>query len=67
DWERVERIIRDLIVEGQQAGEFAEMLDADQLACFLNNALIGFRVMINTITDRGKLNYIIEMNLSLLK
>jgi TetR/AcrR family transcriptional repressor of nem operon len=67
DWARIEGIIHDLIVEGKHAGEFVETLDVDYLACFLNNALIGLRVMAKTITDREKLNHIIEMNMSLLK
>ncbi|MGQ7889291.1 TetR/AcrR family transcriptional regulator [Paenibacillus sp. WC2504] len=67
DWARLEGIIRDLIVDGKNAGEFVETLDVDHLACFLNNALIGLRVMVKTINDREKLNHIVEMNMSLLK
>ncbi|MDR6555110.1 TetR/AcrR family transcriptional regulator [Paenibacillus qinlingensis] len=67
NWERVEEIIADLIVRGKLEGELAESIDADQLASFLNNALIGLRIIAKTITDRDKLNHIIEMNMSLLK
>ncbi|AZN41646.1 TetR/AcrR family transcriptional regulator [Paenibacillus albus] len=67
NWEHVEGIIRDLIVQGQQSGEFDETLDSVQLASFLNNALIGLRVMVKTNPDREKLSSIIEMNMSVLK
>lgn len=67
NWARVEGIIHDLIVDGKHTGEFVETLDFDHHACFLNNALIGLRVMAKTITDREKLNHIVETNMSLLK
>ncbi|SDW07248.1 TetR/AcrR family transcriptional regulator [Paenibacillus sp. CF384] len=67
NWERVEEIIRNLILQGQQSGEFSETLDSDQLASCLNNALIGLRVMVKTNPDKEKLSNIIKVNMSLLK
>jgi TetR/AcrR family transcriptional repressor of nem operon len=66
-WASTEQLICDLIVEGQQSGEFLKTHNAEQLSYYLNNALIGLRVMVKTIPDRGKLHQIIEMNLSVLE
>ncbi|WP_219837218.1 TetR/AcrR family transcriptional regulator [Paenibacillus sp. R14(2021)] len=67
DWARTEQLILDLIVEGQQSGEIPMTLHAERLAAFLNNALIGLRVMVKTTMDKAKLNQIIDMNMSVLK
>ncbi|MCZ8517065.1 TetR/AcrR family transcriptional regulator [Paenibacillus filicis] len=67
DWARTEQLIRDIIVKGQQSGEFSKTLNAELLSYFFNNALIGLRVMVKTITDREKLRQIIEMNMSVLE
>ncbi|WP_042159611.1 TetR/AcrR family transcriptional regulator [Paenibacillus gorillae] len=66
-WDFTEQLIHDLIIEGQHSGELSKTLNAEQLAQYYNNALIGLRVMVKTISDREKLSQIIEMNMSLLK
>lgn len=66
-WDYTEQLIRDVIIEGQQSGELSKTLNAEWLAQFFNNSLVGLRVMVKTITDREKLRQIIEMNMSLLK
>jgi TetR/AcrR family transcriptional regulator, transcriptional repressor for nem operon len=66
-WTSLEQLIRDLIVEGQQSGEFSKALNAEGLSYYFLNALIGLRVMVKTIADREKLHQIIDMNLSVLE
>ncbi|BBI32929.1 TetR/AcrR family transcriptional regulator [Cohnella abietis] len=66
-WDYTEQLIFDLIIEGQQSGELSKTLNAEWLSQYFNNALIGLRVMVKTVTDRGKLSQIIEMNMSILK
>jgi TetR/AcrR family transcriptional regulator, transcriptional repressor for nem operon len=65
-WTNTEQLIHDLIVEGQQSGEFSKTLNADELSYYFLNALIGLRVMVKTISNRDKLRQIIQMNLSVL-
>ncbi|MFF2479694.1 TetR/AcrR family transcriptional regulator [Paenibacillus sp. NPDC058071] len=65
-WDYTEQLMRDLIIEGQQSGEISNTLNAEWLSQYFNNALIGLRVMVKTITDREKLQQIIEMNLSVI-
>ncbi|NUU59933.1 TetR/AcrR family transcriptional regulator [Paenibacillus agri] len=65
-WDYTEELIRDVIIEGQQSGELSKTLNAEWLAQFFNNSLIGLRVMVKTITDKEKLRQIIEMNMSVL-
>ncbi|MEH6995973.1 TetR/AcrR family transcriptional regulator [Neobacillus drentensis] len=67
NWTNTEQLIRDLIVVGQQSGEFSKTLNAKGLSYYFLNALIGLRVMVKTISDREKLYQIIEMNLSVLE
>jgi TetR/AcrR family transcriptional regulator, transcriptional repressor for nem operon len=67
NWTNTEQLIRDLIVVGQQSGEFSKTLNAEGLSYYFLNALIGLRVMVKTISDREKLYQIIEMNLSVLE
>ena len=66
-WTDTEQLIQDLIVEGQQSGEFSKTLNAEGLSHYFINALIGLRVMAKTISDREKLRQIIEMNMSVLE
>jgi TetR/AcrR family transcriptional regulator, transcriptional repressor for nem operon len=66
-WTYTEQLIRDIILEGQQSGEFSKSLDAEGLSYYFINALIGLRVMVKTISDREKLRQIIEMNMSVLE
>lgn len=66
-WSHTEKLIHDLIIQGQQSGEFSKTLNAEGLSYYLLNALIGFRVMVKTISDKEKLHQIVEMNLSVLE
>ncbi|OBZ17231.1 TetR/AcrR family transcriptional regulator [Bacillus sp. FJAT-26390] len=65
-WDYTEQLMRDLIIEGQQSGEISKVLNAEWLSQYLNNALIGLRVMVKTIRDREKLLQIIEVNMSVI-
>ncbi|MFC3747023.1 TetR/AcrR family transcriptional regulator [Paenibacillus sp. GCM10012306] len=67
NWSFTERLICDLIVKGQRSGELSKTLQSEQLSSFLNNALIGLRVMVKSSTDKEKLEGIVEMNMSLLE
>jgi len=67
NWASTEQLIRDLIVEGQQSGEFSKTLNAEGLSNYFINALIGLNVMVKSISDREKLHQIIEMNMSVLE
>ncbi|MDU0076832.1 MULTISPECIES: TetR/AcrR family transcriptional regulator [Bacillus] len=62
-----ERLIRELIEAGQQSGELDKMLNAELLSQYINNALIGLRVMIKTTDNRDKLEQIVDTTLSILK
>ncbi len=65
-WDFSEQLILELILDGQQSGEFSKMLDAKEMSIYLMNSLIGLKVMAKTTTDREKINKIIEINLSFL-
>lgn len=65
-WATIEQLIRDIIEEGQQSGEISKALNAELLSHYFNNALIGLRVMVKTITDKEKLRQIINTNVSVL-
>ncbi|OME75891.1 TetR family transcriptional regulator [Paenibacillus sp. FSL A5-0031] len=67
NWASTEQLIRDLIVEGQQSGEFPKTHNAEWLSYYFNNALIGLRVMVKSTTNREKLSQIIEMTMSVLE
>ncbi|MFC5452587.1 TetR/AcrR family transcriptional regulator [Paenibacillus aestuarii] len=66
DWARIEQLIHDLIVEGQQSGEISKSHNAEWLSKYFHNASIGLRVMIKMTTDKEKLRQIIDMNMSIL-
>jgi TetR/AcrR family transcriptional regulator, transcriptional repressor for nem operon len=66
-WTYTEHLIRQLIVDGQQSGEFPKTLNAEGLSYYFMNAIIGLRVLVKTISDKEKLQQIIEMNMSVLE
>ncbi|MEW4372359.1 TetR/AcrR family transcriptional regulator [Paenibacillus kandeliae] len=66
-FEKTEEMIAGIIRHGQQTGEYSSTLDAEQMAAYLHNALIGLRVLVRTSTDTSKLREIMEMNLRLLE
>ncbi|MFE4709275.1 hypothetical protein ACFRAM_00250 [Paenibacillus sp. NPDC056722] len=54
EWARLELLLYDLIVAGQQSGELSKTLNAEWLSQYFNKALVGIRVMVKSITDRDK-------------
>lgn len=66
-FEKTEEMIAGIIRHGQQNGEYSSTLDAEQMAAYLHNALVGLRVLVRTSTDKTKLREIMEMNLRLLE
>ncbi|GGI12681.1 TetR/AcrR family transcriptional regulator [Gottfriedia solisilvae] len=65
-WDFAEQLICELILDGQQSGEFSKLLDAKDMSMILYNSIIGLQVKAKTTSDREKLNKIIELNLSFL-
>ncbi|WP_379131771.1 TetR/AcrR family transcriptional regulator [Paenibacillus sp. sgz500958] len=61
-----ENLLRILIRKGQESGEFSQDLDEALVSEYLNNALVGLRVMVKTTRDTSKLNRIMETTLSIL-
>ncbi|MNJ01631.1 hypothetical protein D3C73_1613180 [compost metagenome] len=62
-----EQLLYDLLVSGQQTGEFPEHYDAVSLSHYLHNAWVGLRVMIKTTEDKEKLESIINTTLAVLR
>ncbi|ACS99272.1 TetR/AcrR family transcriptional regulator [Paenibacillus sp. JDR-2] len=65
-WSGTEELFRKLIIKGQQAGELSASLDPELLAPYLNNALIGLRVMVKTQNHTEKLKKVIATTMSIL-
>ncbi|TCM92637.1 TetR family transcriptional regulator [Paenibacillus sp. BK033] len=65
-WSGTEELFRKLILKGQQTGELSASLDADTIAPYLNNALIGLRVMVKTQNHTEKLKQVIGTTMSIL-
>lgn len=62
-----EKVIHQLLEQGQIAGEFSSTLDLGVTTQFIHNALIGIRVQLKTTDDKEKLKPIMDMTLSVLK
>ncbi|MDD9267039.1 TetR/AcrR family transcriptional regulator [Paenibacillus sp. GCM10023248] len=56
----------ELIQRGRKSGEITSRHEDAQLAQFLNNGLLGLRVLVKTTGDRAKLQAIVDTTLSLL-
>lgn len=67
NFHETEKVIYQLLEQGQTAGEFSSTLELGATTQFIHNALIGFRVQLKTTDDKEKLKPIIEMTLSILK
>ncbi|MCK9858960.1 TetR/AcrR family transcriptional regulator [Paenibacillus sp. ATY16] len=65
-WAGTEELFRKLIIKGQQAGELSASLEPELLAPYLNNALIGLRVMVKTQNHTEKLQQVIATTMSIL-
>ncbi|MED1792112.1 TetR/AcrR family transcriptional regulator [Brevibacillus nitrificans] len=61
-----ERIIYELLLRGQESGEISAHHNPEKLSWFLNNSLVGFRVMVKTTDDKVKLASIIDMTMGVL-
>lgn len=59
--------LRVWIEKGQQAREIDPRLNAEELAYYLFNALVGLRVLVKTTDDQTILQTIIETTMSVLK
>jgi TetR/AcrR family transcriptional regulator, transcriptional repressor for nem operon len=62
-----EKVIYQLLHQGQATGEFSSQLDLAATTQFIHNALIGFRVQLKTTDEQQKLQPIIDMTLQVLK
>lgn len=62
-----EKVIYQLLQQGQATGEFSSQLDLAVTTQFIHNALIGIRVQLKTIEEQQKLQPIIDMTLQVLK
>lgn len=62
-----EQLFQKIILWGQQDGEFSNVLDAQELAEYLNALSIGIRVMAKTSTTKEKLSHIVNVSIKLLE
>jgi TetR/AcrR family transcriptional repressor of nem operon len=63
---KTEKRLYELVFRGQSTGEVAGQLNAEKLSRFLNNSLVGLRVMVKTTNDREELEGIIDTTLAIL-
>lgn len=61
NFDEIEKVIGQLLQEGQTTGGFSPQLDLPVTTKFIHNALIGIRVQLKTIEDQQKLQPIIDM------
>lgn len=61
-----EKVICQLLEQGQASGEFSSTLDLQGTTQFIHNALIGIRVQTKTTDDLNKLKSIIDLTMSIL-
>ncbi|MCY9697189.1 TetR/AcrR family transcriptional regulator [Paenibacillus alginolyticus] len=66
-FENTEHLLKDIVVWGQQNGEFTKNVEADDLAELLHNTLVGLRVMARTSAAKEKLQRIANLSISLLQ
>jgi TetR/AcrR family transcriptional repressor of nem operon len=65
-YSEVEKLLYNLILFGQQAGEIKAHLDPEILSHYFMNAWLGIRTMVKTATKQEKLSGIITTTLSIL-
>ncbi|SFE23998.1 transcriptional regulator, TetR family [Paenibacillus algorifonticola] len=65
-YSKMEKLLYNLILIGQQTGEIEAHLDPEALSHFFMNVWLGLRTMVKTATDKGKLSGIIHTSLSIL-
>ncbi|QDI90132.1 TetR/AcrR family transcriptional regulator [Salicibibacter halophilus] len=61
-----ENLLHELVLCGQTSGEISDRHEAERLAQFLNNSLVGVRVLAKTSHDTQKMEEIIDVTLSVL-
>lgn len=61
-----EKLIYDLIVSGQQAGEISAQHDAESLSFYFHNAWVGLRVIVKTTDSKDKLIRIVDTTMAVL-
>ncbi|WP_426454612.1 TetR/AcrR family transcriptional regulator [Paenibacillus sp. S-38] len=66
-FEKVERLLVEIVSWGQQNGEFDDRYEAGELAEYLHNALTGIRVMARTSVSKEKLERISTMTMRILE
>jgi TetR/AcrR family transcriptional repressor of nem operon len=65
-YSRTEELLTNLVLKGQQSGEFKADLDPVVISHYLMNAWLGLRTLVKTTTDQQKLKNIIDMTLTAL-
>jgi len=61
-----EQLLQDIVVWGQQDGEFTLELEAGELAQYLHNVGVGLRVLARTSASKEKLYGIVDVSLKFL-
>lgn len=67
NFNETEKVIYQLLQQGQTTGEFSSQLGLAVTTQFIHNALIGIRVQLKTTDEQQKLQPIINMTLQVLK
>ncbi|UQZ33378.1 TetR family transcriptional regulator [Paenibacillus sp. PK3_47] len=62
-----EQMIREIVVRGQENGEFNTQFSAADLAAYLHNSLVGLRVMARTSAAKEQLQRIADLSMHILK
>jgi TetR/AcrR family transcriptional regulator, transcriptional repressor for nem operon len=62
-----EQLLKEIIVWGQQNGEFISDYDAEELAEYLHNVWVGLRVLARTSMAKEKLQRIADISMKLLE
>lgn len=62
-----EQTLKEIILWGQRDGEFTSDYDAEELAEYLHNVLVGIRVMARTSVTIEKLQRITNMSIKFLE
>lgn len=61
-----EKLLYKLLQQGRESGEIVSEMDNTVMSEYLNNALVGLRVMVKTARDTAKLERIVDATLSVL-
>ena len=67
NFSETEKVIHQLLQQGQTTGEFSSRLDLAATTRFIHNSLIGIRVQLKTRDEKQKLQPIIDITLQILK